>query len=315
MGKARASRRDHWSATTVLGKAIPREFVPPRKERARATAPSVATVVARITQQPCARAREEANTPRHPRLRARALAARAKATAAKARATGARASRASQLLKTSGLEAWPGSSNWSGAPEWPPAYGAQPPGPPPAPWLMAAPGPSFDPWSQWPTAPAAGAPPRAGAIRSLSSLARKLPVAPAPVPVSTANRYAVLGDFPVQPMKPRRGKKVSTSSAASRIPAYGQHTPGKSLGACEDLGGGRGGDGGSPSSSSVGHGGDGSTRTPTHALTHNWRSLCENQDSMCSLFQVSGFPSLCPNLKSRRQIMRERQIECVGPAV
>ena len=77
-------------------------------------------------------------------------------------------------------EAWPGNSGWPSASEWPPAYGAQPPGPPPAPWLTAAAAPSFDPWSQWPAAPAAGAPPQAGAIRSLSSIARKLHVAPAP---------------------------------------------------------------------------------------------------------------------------------------
>ena len=62
--------------------------------------------------------------------------------------------------------------------------------------MTAAAAPAFDPWSQWPTAPAAGAPPRAGAIRFLSTFVQKLPVAPAPVPVPTGNRYAVLEDFP-----------------------------------------------------------------------------------------------------------------------
>ena len=123
-------------------------------------------------------------------------------------------------------EAWPGNSGWPSAPEWPPTYGAQPPGPPPAPWLTAAAAPSFDSWSQCPAAPAAGAPPRASAILSLSSIARKLPVAPAPVPVSTRNRYAVMGVWPMQPSRPRKGRRNAASSSPL-VNAYVGHPPPK----------------------------------------------------------------------------------------
>ena len=101
-------------------------------------------------------------------------------------------------------ENWPLAGFWPDtAGQWPsaaPAYGAQPPGPPPAPWLMASTAPAFDPWSQWPTAAAgpqwqtaaAGFQSVAGQPRSLSSLVH----APAAAPVPTHNRYAVLSDWP-----------------------------------------------------------------------------------------------------------------------
>ena len=109
--RARARAKD-LSVTTVLGKAIPREFVPRLKERARAMAPSVAIAVARITQWPCARAKEEASTPRHLRREARAKAARAlvakaKVTEVRARATVARA-KDSQHWMTAGRRQTPG---------------------------------------------------------------------------------------------------------------------------------------------------------------------------------------------------------------
>ena len=111
-------------------------------------------------------------------------------------------------------------------------------------------------------------------------------------------------------MKPRRGKKDSASSSAP-VSASGHHTPRKFLGACEDVGGCCGGNGGLPSQtlSTVGHGGThGYTRAlaPTHALTRDF----SNPERSCNVLQDSDFPTLSfQRPKSRKLIMRDRREE------
>ena len=84
-GKGRASRRVPWSVTTVSGRGTPPECALVFKELAKAVGLSARIATTKTTRQPCAPAREEANT-LHRLQKARARATVAKATMARTRA-------------------------------------------------------------------------------------------------------------------------------------------------------------------------------------------------------------------------------------
>ena len=128
-----------------------------------------------------------------------------------------------------------------------------------------------------------------------------MPVAAAPAPVTTCTRYAILGDFPMQPARPRRGRRSSAKSAAP-VNAYGREIL--------EFGGGIG-ELPSQSSSTAGHGGDvdGSTRTlHAHARTETEIDDDEDDENMCGLFSGAELPGLpLQRPKSRRKVIEEKR--------